>query len=81
MGKLGPSTLIFQKLLNSIILTNGALNLLSTMGSISSFGLPVQEILLNNYLKINFENAEIRDSVLEILSGLGFHKGKILLTK
>ena len=81
MGKLGPSTLIFHKLLNSIILTNGALNLLSTMGSISSFGLPVQEILLNNYLKINFENAEIRDSVLEILSGLGFHKGKILLTK
>ena len=33
------------------------------MGSINSFGQAVQEILLNNYLKGNFENPEIRDFV------------------
>ena len=33
------------------------------MGSINSFGQAVQEILLNNYLKSNFENSEIRDFV------------------
>ena len=38
------------------------------MGSISSFGQAVQETLLNNYLKTNFEN-----SIME------FHKGKIFL--
>ena len=30
------------------------------MGSINSFGQVVQEILVNNYLKSNFENSEIR---------------------
>ena len=34
------------------------------MGSINSFGQVVQEILLNNYLKGNFEKSDIRDSVL-----------------
>ena len=62
-GKLGPSALIFQKLSNFIILTYGVLNFLSRMGSINSFGQAVQEILLNNYLKSNFENSEIRDFV------------------
>ena len=33
------------------------------MGSINSFGQAVQEILLNNYLKSNYENSEIRDFV------------------
>ena len=33
------------------------------MGSINSFGQAVQEILLNNYLKSNFENSKIRDFV------------------
>ena len=33
------------------------------MGPISSFGQVAQEILLNNYLKTNFENLEIRDFV------------------
>ena len=33
------------------------------MGSISCVGQVVQEILLNNYLKSNFENPEIRDFV------------------
>ena len=33
------------------------------MGFINSFGQAVQEILLNNYLKSNFENSEIRDFV------------------
>ena len=33
------------------------------MGSINSFGQAVQEILLNNYLKSNFEYSEIRDFV------------------
>ena len=56
LGKLGPSALIFQKLSNFIILTNGALKFLSRMGSINSFGQAVEEILLNNYLKSNFEN-------------------------
>ena len=45
---------------NFIILTYGALNLLSRMGSVSSFSQAVQETLLNNYLKTNFENSEIR---------------------
>ena len=30
------------------------------MGSMSSFSQAVQEMLLNNYLKSNFENSEIR---------------------
>ena len=33
------------------------------MGSISSFHQMVQEILLNNYLKSNFENSENKDFV------------------
>ena len=33
------------------------------MGSINSFGQAVQDILLNNYLKSNFENSEIGDFV------------------
>ena len=33
------------------------------MGSINFFGEAVQEVLLNNYLKSNFENSEIRDFV------------------
>ena len=33
------------------------------MGSINSFNEAVQEILLNNYLKSNFENSEITDFV------------------
>ena len=39
------------------------LNFLSRMGSFNYFGQAVQEILLNNYLKSNFENSEIRDFV------------------
>ena len=45
------------------------------MGSFRSFGQAVQEILLNNYLKNNFENSEIKG----FLSFLEFHKGKIFL--
>ena len=44
--------------------TYGALNFLSRMGPIKSFGHAIQEILLNNYLKSNFENSEVRDFVL-----------------
>ena len=33
------------------------------MGSINSFGQVIQEILLNNYVKNNFENSKIRDFV------------------
>ena len=33
------------------------------MGSINSLGQAVQEILLNNFWKSNFENSEIRDFV------------------
>ena len=33
------------------------------MGSINSFGQMVPEVLLNNYLKSNFENSEIGDFV------------------
>ena len=62
-GKLGPSALIFQNLSNFVIFTYGVLNFLSRMGSINSFGQAVQEILLNNYLKSNYENSEIRDFV------------------
>ena len=62
-GKLGPSALISQKLSNFVILTYEILNFLSRMGSINSFGQAVQEILLNNYLKSNFENSKIRDFV------------------
>ena len=64
IGKLGLSVLIFLKLSNFIILTYGVLNFLSRMGSINSFGQAVQEILLNNYLKSNFENSEIGDFIL-----------------
>ena len=63
MENLGPSSLVFLKLSNVIILTYGALNVPSRMGFINSFGQVVQEILLNNYLKSNFENSEIRDFV------------------
>ena len=38
------------------------------MGSINSFGQAVQEILLNNYLKSNFENSEI----LSPISGISY---------
>ena len=62
-GKLDPSALISQKFSNFVILTYEVLNFLSRMGSINSCGQAVQEILLNNYLKINFENSEIRDFV------------------
>ena len=50
------------------------------MGSTNSFGQAVQETLLNNYLKSNFENSEIRDFVL-IFHFLEFHKAKIFLKK
>ena len=63
LGKLSPSTLTFLKLSHFIILSYGALNFLSRMGSIKSFGQVVQEILLNNYLTGNFEKSEIRDFV------------------
>ena len=33
------------------------------MGSINSFDQAVQELLLNNYLKSNFKNSQIRDFV------------------
>ena len=55
----GPSALNFQKLPNFVILAYGVLNFLSRMGSINSLGEAVQEILLNNYLKSNFENSKI----------------------
>ena len=48
------------------------------MGSTNSFGQAVQETLLNNYLKSNFENSEIRDFVF-ISHFLEFHKTKIFL--
>ena len=54
----GPQSLNFLKLSNFIILNYGALNFLSRMASINSLGQAVQEILLNNYLKSNFENSE-----------------------
>ena len=63
LWKLSPSALIFQNLSNFVIFTYGVLNFLSRMGSINSSGQAVQEILLNNYLKSNFENSEIRDFV------------------
>ena len=77
-GKLGPSALIFLKLSNFISLTYGVLNFLSIMGSINSFGQPVQEILLSNYLKSNFENLKIRDFVPTFWD---FIRGKIFLKK
>ena len=73
LKKLGPSVLISQKLSNFVILTYGVLNFLSRMGSINCFGQVVQEILLNNYLKSNFENSEIRDFVPTFLN---FIRGK-----
>ena len=63
MEKLDPSALIFLKLSNFIVLRYGVLNFLPRMGSINSFSQAVQEILLNNYLKSNFENSEIGDFV------------------
>ena len=60
----GPQCPNSQKLTYFIILTYGVSNFLSRMGSIKSFGQAVQEILLINYLKSNFENSEIRDFVL-----------------
>ena len=63
LGKLGPSALIFLKLSNFIILRYGVLSFQSRMGSINSFGQAFQELLLNNYLKSNLENSEIRDFV------------------
>ena len=47
------------------------------MGSINSLGQAVQGILLNNYLKSNFENSEIRFCP----HFLEFHKEKIFLKK
>ena len=44
------------------------------MGFINSFGQVDQEIFLNNYLKSNFENSEIRDFVPTFWN---FIKGKI----
>ena len=46
---------------NFSILTFQALIILPRMGFINSFGQAGQEILLNNYLNSNFENAEVRD--------------------
>ena len=46
---------------NFSILTFRALIILPRMGFINSFGQAGQEILLNNYLNSNFENAEVRD--------------------
>ena len=57
--------------------TYGALNFLSRMGPIKSFGHAIQEILLNNYLKSNFENSEVRFCP----HFLEFHNGKIFLKK
>ena len=45
------------------MLTYGVLNFVSTMSSINSSGQAVQETLLNNYLKNNFEISEMRDFV------------------
>ena len=78
LWEIGPSALIFLKLSNFIILTYGVLNFLSRMGSINSFGQAVQEILLNNYLKSNFENSKIRDFVPTFCN---FIRGKISLKK
>ena len=36
------------------------------MDSINSFGQTVPKVLLNNYLKSNLENSEIRDFVLTL---------------
>ena len=46
-GETESSAIIFLKLLNFIILSNGALNFLSRMGSINSFSQAVQEIQSN----------------------------------
>ena len=46
------------------------------MGSINSFDPVVEEILLNNYLKSNFENLKIRDFATHFLE---FHEGQIFL--
>ena len=59
----GPQCPDIPKLINFIILTYWVSNFLFRMGSINCFGQVVQEILLNNYLKSNFENLEIRDFV------------------
>ena len=48
------------------------------MGSINSFGQAVQEILLNNYLKSNFEYSEIRYFVPTFRN---FIRGKSYLKK
>ena len=63
MRKLVPSALIFLKLSNFIILRYGVFNFLSRMGSMNSFSEAVQEILLNNYLKVILKTQK-----LEILS-------------
>ena len=46
------------------------------MGSINSFSQAVQETLLYNYLKSNFENSEMRDFVLTFWN---FIRGKSYL--
>ena len=48
------------------------------MGSIRSFHQVVEEILLNNYMKTNFENSEIRDFVPIFVE---FPKREVLLKK
>ena len=53
----------FSKIVKFYYLDIWELNFLFKMGSINSFNEAVQEILLNNYLKSNFENSEITDFV------------------
>ena len=57
--KLGPSPLISLEFSMFIFSTSVYFNFLSKMGSMNYFGLGVQEILQNNYLKTNFEDPEI----------------------
>ena len=59
----GPSALIFLKLSIFIILTDGVLDFISRKGSFNSFGQVVPGNLLNNFLKSNLEDPEIRVSV------------------
>ena len=62
-GETVPQCPNFLKLSSFIIMTNGALNFLSRMGTINSFSQAIQEILLNNYLRNNFENSDFIDFV------------------
>ena len=57
LGKTGPQCPNFSKIVKSYYLTYGALSFLSRMDLINSFSQAVK------YLKSNFENPKIRDSV------------------